>query len=114
MVSCYCDFVEWVGFVCVLGEGLLDELVFGVCGVVLVLDDLLFGEWDVVVVSLYFSVVLFAMDFGCDFGSDFGSLRFDLDCIFCYFFIYDWLVVEEVVWCLLVWVVFVSVVFVMV
>lgn len=56
-------------FVCVLGEGLPPEPAPGVRGAQLAHDDLVVGEWDVVVLAPHFAAALLARDRG-DSGPD--------------------------------------------
>ena len=65
----YRDLVERTGFVCALGEGLPVEPLPGLRGADLRPDDVVRGEWDVVVLGPHFSAALLARDLG-DGGPD--------------------------------------------
>jgi diguanylate cyclase (GGDEF)-like protein/PAS domain S-box-containing protein len=65
----YRDLVERTGFVCALGEGLPVEPLPGLRGADLRPDDVVRGEWDVVVLGPHFSAALLARDLG-DAGPD--------------------------------------------
>ena len=65
----YRDLVERTGFVCALGEGLPVEPLPGLRGADLRPDDVVRGEWDVVVLGPHFSAALLARDLG-DNGPD--------------------------------------------
>ena len=60
----YAQLVERSGLVCALGEGLTTEPMPGVRGASLSPDDVLLGEWDVVVLSPHFAAALLARDLG--------------------------------------------------
>ncbi len=60
---------EQTAFVCALGEGLPPEPSPGVRGARLAHDDLVVGEWDVVVIAPHFAAALLARDLG-DSGPD--------------------------------------------
>jgi diguanylate cyclase (GGDEF)-like protein/PAS domain S-box-containing protein len=62
----YRDLVERTGFVCALGEGLPVEPLPGLRGADLRPDDVVRGEWDVVVLGPHFSAALLARDLGDD------------------------------------------------
>ena len=62
----YRDLVERTGFVCALGEGLPIEPLPGLRGADLRPDDVVRGEWDVVVLGPHFSAALLARDLGDD------------------------------------------------
>ena len=62
----YRDLVERTGFVCALGEGLPVEPLAGLRGADLRPDDVVRGEWDVVVLGPHFSAALLARDLGDD------------------------------------------------
>jgi diguanylate cyclase (GGDEF)-like protein/PAS domain S-box-containing protein len=65
----YRDLVARTGFVCALGADLPVEPLPGVRGAHLGADDVVRGEWDVVVLSPHFSAALLARDLG-DAGPD--------------------------------------------
>ena len=65
----YRELAEQTAFVCALGEGLPPEPVPGVRGARLAHDDLVVGEWDVVVLAPHFAAALLARDLG-DTGPD--------------------------------------------
>jgi PAS domain-containing protein len=65
----YRELAERTGFVAAFGEGLDAEPVRGVRGAVLRPDDVVRGEWDIVVVSPHFAAALLARDLG-DTGAD--------------------------------------------
>jgi len=65
-VQRYRDLVERTGFVCALGEGLPVEPLPGLRGADLRPDDVVRGEWDVVVLGPHFSAALLARDLGDD------------------------------------------------
>ena len=62
----YRDLVERTGFVSALGEGLPVEPLPGLRGADLRPDDVVRGEWDVVVLGPHFSAALLARDLGDD------------------------------------------------
>ena len=62
----YRDLVSRTGFVCALGEGLPVESLPGLRGADLRPDDVVRGEWDVVVLGPHFSAALLARDLGDD------------------------------------------------
>jgi DICT domain-containing protein len=65
----YARLADETAFVCALGEGLPREPVPGVRGAQLAPDDLVIGEWDVVVLAPHFAAALLARDLG-DTGPD--------------------------------------------
>ena len=65
----YRELAEQTAFVCALGEGLPPEPSPGVRGARLAHDDLVMGEWDVVVLAPHFAAALLARDLG-DTGPD--------------------------------------------
>ena len=62
----YRDLVDRTGFVCALGEDLPVEPLPGLRGADLRSDDVVRGEWDVVVLGPHFSAALLARDLGDD------------------------------------------------
>jgi DICT domain-containing protein len=58
-----------IAFVCALGEGLPPQPIPGVRGAELSRQDIVIGEWDVIVIAPHFSAALLARDLG-DSGPD--------------------------------------------
>lgn len=71
----YRDLAERVGFVCALGEGMVEVPAAGVRGVDVPVTDPVLGEWDVTVLGPHFSGALLARDLG-DVGVD-GDRTFE-------------------------------------
>jgi EAL domain-containing protein (putative c-di-GMP-specific phosphodiesterase class I) len=65
----YRQVAERCAFVCALGEGLPVQPIRGVRGAELSREDVVIGEWDVIVIAPHFSAALLARDLG-DSGPD--------------------------------------------
>ena len=65
----YRQIAERCAFVCALGEGLPVQPIRGVRGAELSREDVVIGEWDVIVIAPHFSAALLARDLG-DSGPD--------------------------------------------